>query len=162
MKTKLIIALAVLLAAASIGEGLWIRTLRRTIAEDPKTVQITDQLTGWQLLQMAIIKTESEFDSTAIGRSNDIGVLQITPTYVKEVNRILDTAMYNHTDAFNVRRSLEMFNIYQNAKNSEHDIERAIYLHNPGGSAIGYEAKVLSNYRYLVRLEEIRETITKF
>jgi len=118
-----------------------------------------DDLTSWQMLELAIMKTESGFNTMAIGKHQDCGVLQITPVYVEEVNRLLDTAYYFHTDAFDITKSLEMFNLYQDAKNPNHDIERAIRLHNPGGDAIGYSKNVMSNYKFILALEEARKSI---
>jgi len=117
------------------------------------------ELTTWQTLELAIIKTESEFDPMAIGKDQDCGIFQITPVYVDEVNRLLDTVRYYHNDAFSIEKSLEMFAIYQNAKNPQRDIEKAIRLHNPGGDAIGYTDKVMNNYRKLMEMEEIRKQI---
>lgn len=132
----------------------------KTSAEVKQTEQ-TSEITGWQLLQMAIIMTESNFNYQAVEKSGDYGIMQITKVYVDEVNRILDTAYFRHEDAFNVQSSVDMFNIYQEYYNPEHDIAKAIRLHNPKGDSIGYEAKVLRNYLYLSRLEEIRNHITR-
>lgn len=132
--------------------------------DEPSPMGVTEiqkPLDSWQLLELAIIKTESDFNAQAIGTKNDIGVFQITPIYVKEVNRILDTLKYSHVDAFDIEKSLEMFEVYQSVKNPDRDIEKAINLHNPNGASIDYATKVLSNYRYLVRMEEVRNAITK-
>jgi len=159
MKT-LVVSLITLIAGAVCGACL----MDRYHAEHPviQEVQIAKELTGWQLLEMAIVKTESEFNSEAVGTKKDLGIFQITPIYVKEVNRTLDSARFAHTDAFDICKSIEMFNIIQEAKNPEHDIEKAIQLHNPKGDAIGYTEKVLANFRYLSRLEEVREAIINY
>lgn len=132
------------------------------VTEDEPMTQCNYNLTGWQLLEMAIMMTESDFNADAVGKTNDVGILQITPTYVKEVNRLMDTTKFTHTDAFDVMKSLEMFNTIQNIKNPEHDIDKAIYLHNPKGNAIGYEERVLRNYRWLVRQEVARSLVIEY
>jgi len=159
MKTLYLTLVLIITLAAGIGSG-WL--LRENLISQYVTVEVeVDDITGWELLQMAIIMTESDFNSQAIGKHNDIGVFQITPIYVKEVNRLLDTARFHHTDAFDVSKSVQMFNIVQDERNPEHDIETAISLHNPGGESIGYTEKVLKNFRWLSQLEEVRKEVVK-
>lgn len=153
MKERILIVLITTFLAHIFGFSTQKITNRTTIKEET--------LTEWQILQMAIIKTESEFNSTAIGKGKDIGIFQITPIFVKEVNRILDTTIYYHTDAFNIQKSIEMFNIYQNKKNPSHEINKAIRIQNPRGETINYSERVLKNYRYICNLEEIRKEIIK-
>ena len=43
-------------------------------------------LTNWQVMLMAMVLTESQFNDKAVGKNNDLGILQITPIYVNEVN----------------------------------------------------------------------------
>ena len=85
----------------------------------------------WDYLIQALIIVESEGNPNAIGKTNDVGILQITPIYVEEVNRIIDTPKYTLDMRTNVEHSLEMFEIYQAHHNPERDIVRAIKLHNP-------------------------------
>lgn len=129
--------------------------------QEPVMEQTATELNGWQLLQMAIIMTESNFDDHAIGRAGDYGVMQITKVYVDEVNRILDTAYFKHTDAFCIQSSLDMFGVYQEHYNAEHDVAKAIRLHNPKGDSIGYEEKVMRNFLWLSRMEEVRNKLVK-
>lgn len=118
-------------------------------------VIVREPLSGWDILTLAIIKTESEFDSTAVGKDGfDRGILQIRPIYVAEVNRILGIDRYCHDDAFPVQKSLEMFSIIQEHYNPQHDIERAIELHNPT-AGLSYSEKVMRNFRELVKQSEI-------
>ena len=37
-----------------------------------------DALTEWQIFRMAMIKTESEFNPKAVGKTKDYGIFQIT------------------------------------------------------------------------------------
>lgn len=118
-------------------------------------VIIREPLSGWDILTLAIIKTESEFDSTAVGKDGfDRGILQIRPVYVAEANRILGIERYTHEDAFSVKKSLEMYSIIQEHYNPEHDVQRAIKLHNPN-AGLWYSDKVMRNFRELVKQSEI-------
>jgi soluble lytic murein transglycosylase-like protein len=70
-------------------------------------------------LLVAIAKVESKLDSTAYLKSeNAVGILQIRPIMVKDVNRILKLKNINITytlnDRWNINKSVEMFNIYTN------------------------------------------------
>lgn len=119
------------------------------------------QLTDWEVLTLAIAKTESDFNPLARGSNNDLGVFQITPVFVREVNRILGDTVYLHEDAFDVKKSVEMMTVVQDKYNPEHDITRAIAKHNPHGDAIGYTRRVLDNMAWVRRYEEVRNLITE-
>lgn len=113
-------------------------------------------LTDWQVMKLAIVKTESEFNPLAVGKSEDWGIFQITPIYVKEVNRILGEEKYSHEDAFNPEKSMEMFTIMQNHHNPENDVDKAIASHNPTASS-AYSIKVRKNMEFIRQYEELRK-----
>lgn len=118
-------------------------------------------LTEYEVLLLAIAKTESDFNPLAVGKTNDLGVFQITPIFVQEVNRILGDTVYLHEDALDMKKSLEMVTVVQDKHNAEHDITRAIARHNPCGDAIGYARKVRENMAWIRRYEEMRSLIIK-
>lgn len=164
-----IVAMVVFLSiGAWIGQTAQKSRQEKVVEEKIKEVYVAgEELDEWTILTMAIMKTESEFDPTQIGSSQDLGVLQCTPIYVEEVNRILrmqegNQKEYSHLDAFDVRKSIEMFNIVQGYHNKEHSISKAISGHNPGGASIGYGKKVYDNIRFIKRLEEARQELIKF
>lgn len=118
--------------------------------------QEPSELSEWQIMELAIYKTESEFNPLAVGKTEDWGIAQITPIYVKEVNRILGEDRYIHEDAFNPEKSMEMFTIMQNHHNPENDIDRAIASHNPTASS-AYSVKVRKNMEFIRQYEELRK-----
>ena len=126
-----------------------------TVADNVE-VSVPDTLSDWNTLQLAIAMTESEFNPKAIGTCKDYGIYQITPIYVKEVNRLLGEQIYTHNQAFDIEKSVEMFNILQSYKNPNQDIEKAIYYHN---KASWYKKKVLKNYETVKRYEELRSVL---
>lgn len=85
----------------------------------------------WEILILALIQVESGGDTLAVGKANDVGALQITPIYVREVNRILGEERYGLESRLSLSASLEMFEIMQSHHNPNKDIDRAIKLHNP-------------------------------
>ena len=107
--------------------------------------------TEWDILISALIEVESRGDTLAVGPTNDLGALQITPIYVREVNRISGRG-YTLEDRASLIKTLEMFEIYQSYYNPDRDIDRAIYLHNPGAGE-WYRNKV---YRCI---EEIKKNV---
>ena len=114
-----------------------------------------DELTDWQVLQLAIAYTESRFNPSAVGKAQDSGILQITPVYVAEVNRIAGTD-YVLQDAFDTGKSLEMWDLMQAHYNEGRDLERAIALHN---RAPQYRAAVLQNMEWIRRYEAFRKQL---
>ncbi len=117
--------------------------------------EIPPQKTEWDILIEALIQVESEGNPFAVGRSNDVGVLQITPIYVREVNRIMKEDVYSLDQRTDIEKSIEMFEIYQAHHNPEKDILRAIHLHNPGAGS-WYRNKVTAE------IEKIKaESLTK-
>ena len=65
----------------------------------------------------SIAVVESKLDSTAYSsKENAVGILQIRPIMVKDVNRILsivgDSKRYTLEDRWSISKSIEMFSIY--------------------------------------------------
>lgn len=63
-------------------------------------------------LLMAVMAVESNFDTMAYNeKENAVGVLQIRPIMVREVNRLLGEDKYTLKDRWNKSKSIEMFNV---------------------------------------------------
>lgn len=120
--------------------------------------QHKDELTPWELTIMAIFWTESKCNPNAVGKAGDFGVMQLIPIYVREVNRI-SGRNYAHTDAFSIRKSLEMYHTMQGRYNPSCDLDLAIYYHNK--SAV-YKAEVERNKAWIKRYEAARNEVVDF
>ena len=107
------------------------------------------QVSEWEILTQALIRVESRGDTLAVGKTRDLGALQITPIYVEDVNRILGEERYTLEDRKSLKKSVEMFNVLQGHYNSEQDIAKAIHLHNPKAGSWYAE-------RVYAAMEEIR------
>ena len=116
-------------------------------------VLVIEKLSNWEILIKSIIQVESRGDRLAVGKTNDVGILQITPIYVKEVNRILGEEKFTLECRTSIEKSIEMFEIYQNYYNPNKDINKAIKLHNPG-AGVWYKKKVLNHYKIITELNE--------
>lgn len=127
--------------------------------ENKSTECVVDTLTEWQMLQLAIAYTESKFDPSAVGSSEDLGILQIRPIYAREASRISHNMEYTHSDALDSSKSLEMFNLVQDYHNPKHDMDKAIALHN---RANWYKRRVLENLEFIRRMEAARAIVLNY
>ena len=110
-------------------------------------------LTDFELIELAIIWQESKANPNpkhSDGESE--GILQITPIYVKEANRILGKNKYTLHDRRNPLKSHEMFLVVQNYHNPEKDVKKAVKLHNKAG---WYFEEVMDRYNCLRLYQEI-------
>lgn len=108
----------------------------------------------WETLICAISAVESSGNPNAVNGKH-VGFLQISPILVDECNRILKTKKYSYKDRYSKEKSIEMFNVFQNFYNPEHNIEKAIRMWNGGpryrtGSTNGYFRKVMKVFNRLV------------
>lgn len=131
---------------------------KATKADSLKTDYAPD-LSEWETTQLALILTESQMDSLAVGKDNDLGILQITPIFVDEVNRLVGKDLFTHQDALSPEKSLQMLAIYQEHKNPSHDTDKAIQLHNPKGG-YAYARKVKKNIARVKTYEYYRTLVT--
>lgn len=131
----------------SIGDPL--ETKIAPVGEEP-VASDTVTRTEWDIFLDALIYVESSGRAEVVGSKNDVGILQITPVYVAEVNRILGEERYGLSDRTDPAKSIEMFTVLQNHHNPTHDIDRAIALHNPGAGA-WYRDRILR------RMDKIRD-----
>jgi len=143
-------------------EEIWTRVADRAVLADEipvmhDTVVVFDALDAWQQLLMAIAYTESRFNPQAVGKAHDSGVLQLTPIYIREVNRIAGTD-YQLADAFDIDTAMEIFALMQEHYNPEHDVEKAIRLHNRNPY---YRREVLKNLEFIKHMEDVREALKK-
>jgi hypothetical protein len=116
----------------------------------PKSVGL--ELTDFDKLTLAIALTESRINPDAVGSNNDFGILQITPVFCAEANRI-SGLNFKHEDAFSIDFSLAMFAVIQDYYNPTHDIEEGIKHHNRSPY---YRKTVLENLAIVERYETLR------
>ncbi len=114
---------------------------------------------NYNRLITAIGTVESKMNDKAINGIY-VGFLQISPTIVKDCNRINkingNPKRYSLQDRYNRKKSIEMFHIIQNFYNKHRDFHYAILLWNEGCSAMNkpkrktrYYNKVMSVYNNL-------------
>ena len=107
----------------------------------------------------ALIQVESNGDDSAIGDLHlpepSIGVLQLRPIMVKDVNRILKRQKqyksYKLKDRFSRSKSIEMFMIWKNYYHPHGSFETV--ARNWNGGPMGYKNKKTRRYWAKVQLE---------
>ena len=94
----------------------------------------------------AIIHVESRGDANAVS-GNSCGAMQITPILVKECNNILkkrkSKKRFTMQDRFSVKKSKELFLLYQVHFNPKNNVEQAIRSWNGG---MNYSVKRTQSY----------------
>lgn len=123
-----------------------------------KTVVIIES--DWDVMIKALAQIESNGRTDAVGRTNDLGILQLTPIYVKDVNQIPGGQAYTLEDRLDAGKSVEMFNILQGHYNPERCIKKAIKLHNPRAPQ-SYFNKVMEEYKRLSCKRNVEKRICK-
>lgn len=125
--------------------GLLINTTNKVGGMENAVSEVTDmfkserELTPWEIMELGIIKVECNGNPNAVSSVGARGVFQITPIFVKEVNRLSEKhdlgVSYTFDDAFDIGKSFEMFeimNTYHNKAENEYDrIALVIKKHNP-------------------------------
>lgn len=167
---KAIAAVAAGVAIVAVCVLVWVAgvALLETLGDDDpeppqwSAVQIlrklhSQELSDWDRLTLAIALTESHCNPAAEGSAQDVGILQITPIYVREASRLSGTD-YSHADARDIDKALAMYEIVQGHYNPDHDQAEAIRRHNPGAGP-GYAAEVRRNLQLVERYEAVRSAI---
>ncbi len=90
-----------------------------------------------EFLVDAMIHVESRGDSTAIGDGGKaVGILQIHPIMVREVNRILgkngSDVLYTYGDRYSVEKSIEMFYVWKEYYHPNSSYEKIARCWNGG------------------------------
>lgn len=159
-----LLGVALLTAYCSVGNGESVREEKPQVYNRPTTSQVkvtkptkvktvkTHKATTaskWARTLESLVLVESGGDPTARNTATDaVGILQIRPMYVNEVNRIVGEQRYTLADRYSVKKSIEMFQIIQEYYNPQHSVERAIQLHNPTAT-LNYHDKVVAQIREL-------------
>lgn len=106
-------------------------------------------------LILSMIEVESKGDTFAVGDGGRaVGVLQIHPIFVREVNRIThmkggDSTIYYYEDRYDVEKSIEMFHIWRGYYHEDSSWEKIARCWN--GGPRGHRFYKTKNYWKKVR-----------
>lgn len=125
------------------------------VIEKEKEVEIVEVIEEKSNLLEAMIQVESRGNESAIGDTHmdvpSIGVLQIRPIMVKEVNRILGKEVYTLKDRSSREKSIEMFEVWKNHHHKNSSDEKIARCWN--GGPLGYKYKGTNHYWSKVQQE---------
>lgn len=145
---KLIMLLMLIIVSSSACEINRYQPINDKEETDILKQEIKEEPSEWDIFVEALIQVESEGKADAVGKTNDVGILQITPIYVKDVNRILGEEKYDLSCRTDTEKSLEMFEILQSHYNPKKDIDKAIKLHNPRAGQ-SYRIKIMNQMEFI-------------
>ena len=123
---------------------------KQEVTEEP------DTLTEWQVFTMALMKVESGYNQDAVSSAGAKGYFQITPIYVREVNRIHGTD-YTFDQVTDFNSAYEIFDMMQKARNPDYDMEKALTLHN--GNNQWYHKRVYQEMDRIKKYENLRQQL---
>lgn len=116
-----------------------------------------NSLSEWDMFTLALMKVESDYEPTAVSSVGAKGYFQITPIYVKEVNRVHNTN-YKYEDVVkSFEKSYEVFTLMQEAHNQEYNMDEALRLHN--GDHKWYRRRVYKEMDAIIKYEEMRQKV---
>lgn len=117
-------------------------------------VVIKKEEVNWDAFINALIHIESKGKWDAIGTSNDVGVLQVTPICVKQANIYVGYDKYSLDDRLDSLKSVEIFNVIQDKMNPTHDLHFALKIWN-SKAPISYHEKVMNEYNKRKNSEKV-------
>ena len=124
--------------------------------KDTVAVKVADTLDEWEIFTLALMKVESDYDNTAVSTVGAKGYFQITPIYVKEVNRIHKTN-YTFDQVTDFNTAWTIFDLMQKAHNPDYNMDRALELHN--GNRGWYKQRVYNEMKNIRLYEKMRNKV---
>jgi hypothetical protein len=115
-----------------------------------------DTLSNWEVFTLALMKVESEYNNNAVSSAGAKGYFQITPVYVREVNRIHKTN-YTFDQVMDFNKAYEIFDLMQKAHNPEYNMDKALELHN--GKHTWYNKRVYNEMKKIKKYEDMRDKL---
>ena len=115
-----------------------------------------DTLSEWDIFTLALIKVESEYNNNAVSSIGAKGYFQMTPIYVKEVNRVHKTN-FTFDQVTDFDKAYEIFDLMQKAHNPDYNMDKALELHN--GKHTWYNKRVYREMRNIRIYEGMRSKI---
>lgn len=128
---------------------------KKSLKNDFKVVfdHISDEnisnIEHWDMFISAIVWVESRGKHNAIGKLDDVGVLQLRRIMVDEANRIIGSNYFTYEDRLDSTKSIEIFNVVQRHHNSNYCFKRATEIWNPTAGEWYYN-KIMLKYNELL------------
>lgn len=111
-----------------------------------------EEMYDWETFIKAIVWVESRGKHDAVGKCDDVGVLQLRRIMVDEANRIIGSNHFTYQDRLDSVKSIEMFNIVQAHRNPNYCLKKAAKIWNPTAGDWYYN-KIMDKYNELLACE---------
>ena len=115
-----------------------------------------DTLSQWDIFTLALMKVESEYDNSAVSSVGARGYFQMTPIYVREVNRVHNTN-FTFDQVTDFETAYQIFDLMQKAHNPDYNMDKALELHN--GKHAWYNRRVYKEMKNIQTYENIRNRV---
>lgn len=125
-------------------------------ADIEEVMNVQDTLSDWDVFTLALMKVESEYNNNAVSSVGAKGYFQMTPIYVKEVNRIHKTN-FTFDQVTDFDKAYEIFDLMQKAHNPNYNMDKALELHN--GKHAWYNKRVYREMKNIRMYEDMRNKI---
>lgn len=126
------------------------------IQEQAELIAQADTLSEWDIFTLALMKVESEYNNNAVSSVGAKGYFQMTPIYVKEVNRVHKTN-FTFDQVTDFDTAYEIFDLMQQAHNPDYNMDKALELHN--GKHAWYNRRVYNEMKNIQQYEEMRNKV---
>lgn len=158
--TKTILLYAVIIASVTMNLLLayrvnYLKHPADLIAEEEE-MYVKDTLSDWNIFTLALMKVESEYNNDAVSSVGAKGYFQMTPIYVKEVNRVHHTN-YTFDQVKDFNKAYEIFDLMQKAHNPNYNMDKALELHN--GKHTWYNRRVYKEMKAIRQYEDMRNKV---
>ena len=115
-----------------------------------------DTLSQWDIFTLALMKVESEYDNSAVSSVGARGYFQMTPIYVREVNRVHNTN-FTFDQVTDFDTAYQIFDLMQKAHNPDYNMDKALELHN--GKHAWYNRRVYKEMKNIQTYENLRNRV---
>lgn len=162
MKTKDILLTLLFISSVVLNVVLLIERkstdLHQTQYEAPVQIPVPerDTLDTWEIFTLALMKVESEYNNNAVSSAGAKGYFQMTPIYVREVNRIHKTN-FTFDEVTDFETAYRIFDLMQQAHNPDYSLDRALELHN--GNHSWYRTRVYNEMKRIYNYETLRKKL---
>lgn len=127
-----------------------------SIQKEAELIAQADTLSEWDIFTLALMKVESEYNNDAVSSVGAKGYFQMTPIYVKEVNRVHKTN-FTFDQVTDFDTAYEIFDLMQQAHNPDYNLDKALELHN--GKHAWYNKRVYKEMKFIQQYEEMRNKV---
>jgi hypothetical protein len=115
-----------------------------------------DTLDTWQIFTLALMKVESGYNNDVVSSAGAKGYFQMTPIYVREVNRIHKTD-FTFEQVTEFETAYRIFDLMQQAHNPDYSLDRALEIHN--GDHSWYKKRVYNEMERISNYESLRKKL---